>query len=91
MFNVYEKPCKNFLFSENRIVSEERANQLISECLDENRHFLCHKSTINNDHVCCHAFYKKYKNSIWYMAFAERLKMVLFLPLPDTDKNKITF
>jgi len=55
-FQVYKKPCKNCLFTKDRIVSKERKEEIVEECIKENTHFICHKST----KICCSSFHKKY-------------------------------
>lgn len=79
MFLVYNKPCNQCLFSKNKIVSDDRYHEIIKECLAEQRHFLCHKSTIQNKHICCHAFYKKHEKDVWYITLAKKLNMVKFV------------
>ena len=53
-----KKQCNQCLFSENKIVSEERKAQILSECLQNQKFFVCHKSTIEDGNTCCKGFYE---------------------------------
>ena len=66
-FKVKDKPCKNCLFSENRIVSKERAESLIKDTVEEGKFFVCHCSSINNGNVCCTRFYQKYVDDVFIL------------------------
>jgi hypothetical protein len=83
MFNVYNQPCQNCLFSKDRIVSLERAKTIVAECLEAQTHFICHKS--EDGEVCCHRFYKKFKNKIAKLQIFERLNMVVFKKQPSAE------
>lgn len=78
---VYKKPCKNCLYSKNKIVSNERKAQLLKGCKEENTFFVCHVSSIENGNVCCHNFYKKEMQSEVEKANLEIL--VSFVDLPE--------
>lgn len=39
-------PCSECLLSDNKIVSARRASDIIRECVEENKHFFCHKGTV---------------------------------------------
>ena len=43
---ICEKKCDECLFTKNRLVSVERAKELILECLENDQYFICHKSTL---------------------------------------------
>ena len=86
MFNVYDQPCKNCLLSKDRIVSPERAKIIIGECLKAQTHFICHKSSMEGGEVCCHRFYKKFKNRIAKLQIFERLNMITFKKQQSADE-----
>jgi len=90
MFKVYEKPCENCLFTENRIVPPERASEVIKDSIENQTHFICHKSTMgdarNGDQVCCSKFYDEAGSKIQKIRLAKRLGIVDFVKLPDTGK-----
>ena len=39
MKQIFNKPCKNCLFSKDRIVSQERANEIINDCVTNGKFF----------------------------------------------------
>lgn len=55
---VAEAPCKECLFSKNRLVSERRKRQLLKECYETGTYFICHKATLKGRAVICHSFAK---------------------------------
>ncbi len=59
---VQKRCCKQCLFSKNKIVSDERKEQILEDCEKNNKHFMCHKATIKGLNVTCHAFYKQKTN-----------------------------
>lgn len=52
---VFNHSCQNCLLSKDRIVSPERAKEIIGECKKKQKHFICHKS----DDIVCRTFYDK--------------------------------
>lgn len=80
---VYEKRCNQCLFSDNRVVSEHRAELMLKELDGTNTHFICHKSTLdNNGSVCCKGFWDEYKNKMLKLILADKLGLVEFVALP---------
>lgn len=89
---VYKTSCKNCLLSKDRIVSPERAKELIGSCIKENTYFICHKSsTSRNYDVCCHTFFEKFKNKIEHLRWFIENKLVTFVDQPDTDAQLISY
>ena len=62
MKKIYNKPCKNCLFSKDRIVSQERANEIIKDCTDNGKFFICHKASMNGKDTACNRFFHEYMN-----------------------------
>ena len=58
---VCNKQCDECLFSSNRIVSAERAKEIVAECLKKDEYFICHKSSMQGGKVCCRGFFDKHK------------------------------
>lgn len=59
---VYRTRCAECLFSKNRIVSPERADEIIEDCSKTNSFFVCHKATIQGEEdVMC----KGYFDNVW--------------------------
>jgi hypothetical protein len=82
MFKVTEKRCNECLFSQNKIVSDERRRQVLAECEQNDSHFICHKSSMNGSDVCCRGFYDAKSTNM--IRIAQRLDAVEFVPIPDT-------
>ena len=58
MFKVKKECCNQCLFSKDKIVSNKRRQQILSDCRQNDNHFICHKATIDGDDICCNGFYK---------------------------------
>lgn len=89
-FQVYEKRCDQCLFSDNKVVEEQRKSELIAYCNDMKTptHFICHKSTIHdNGNVCCRGFWDKFKDSNPKLIIMEKIGRVEFVPLPIAQEN----
>ena len=85
---VYDKPCANCLFTKNRIVSEERAEEIVNDCLEKDTWFICHKSSIEGGNTCCSSFYKKHQKDIFPLRLAALIGLVEFVETPMGDYNK---
>ena len=83
---VYDKACNECLFSKRRIVDEARAKQLIADALEQDSFFICHKSTIRDEVVCCRAFYEQHRCDTVALRLATLLNGVEFVPLPEAPK-----
>lgn len=62
MKQIFNKPCKNCLFSNDRIVSQERANEIINGCITDGTFFICHKASMNGKDTACNVFFHKHMN-----------------------------
>lgn len=60
MFEVTKERCGECLFSPNKIVSDKRRAQVLRECKREDRHFICHKATLQDREVCCAGFHEAF-------------------------------
>lgn len=77
MMEVKKKCCGQCLFSKNKIVSDERKENLLSDIKREDTHFICHKASIEGkDHVCRGFYDKKTSNMI---RISQRLNMIKFV------------
>ncbi len=57
---VFERKCRNCLFSGARLVSEERKNEILEACRRKKSHFTCHKSKRRgSDSVMCRGYWEK--------------------------------
>ncbi len=81
---VFNKSCQNCLLSKDRIVSPERAKEIIEECKKKQKHFICHKS----DDIVCRTFYDRLGHYSQVIRIAERLNMIQFVEHTDNKKLK---
>jgi hypothetical protein len=86
MMKVYKECCKNCLLSPDRIVSPERAKEIISGCKREQTSFQCHKATMRGEDILCKNFYDQFGHFSQMVRISERLNMVQFVDQPDGDK-----
>ena len=77
MFEVKKKCCNQCLYSKNKIVSDTRKKQLLKGVQREDRHFTCHKATIEGKDVCCRGFYEQSTSNM--IRISQRLNMVKFV------------
>lgn len=85
-FLVAEKRCAQCLYTKNRIVSEDRAAQLIAECKESGSYFVCHKGSLTgNDQLCCNGYYEDAKDTAKVILLARALHVVKFIPVPKTN------
>lgn len=79
---VYERCCRECLFSANKIVSDVRKAEVIASAGDG--HFTCHKASLIGEDVCCRGFYDR------GLSLAARLATILglveFVPLPSAGQ-----
>ena len=73
MFKVKKECCEECLFSENKIVSSKRKADILRGCMQDDTHFICHKS----EDVCCKGFYDRVDSQM--IRIAQRLNMVEFV------------
>lgn len=69
---IFEKRCAECLFSDARIVSEGRKNEIERECLNGGKYFICHKSSLYGDgETMCKGWFDKHipQDSITKLCF----------------------
>ena len=86
MLKVFKTPCENCLFSDDKIVSNTRKKELLSNCQKTQTHFICHKATIKGEDAVCAGFYKNMGYVSQMIRIAERLNCIEFI---EHDKEKI--
>ena len=57
MLKVMQKRCDQCLFSDAKIVSQRRANDILKKCARTDSHFECHKGTMVGDQIVCRGFF----------------------------------
>lgn len=84
MLKVCEKQCDQCLFSKNRIVSGRRMKEILTDCIRNDSHFVCHKGTIENENIVCRGFYDNYSTNL--IRIMGRLNGITFIN-PETISN----
>lgn len=77
MLRVKNKSCEECLFSKNKIVTNARMKQVLKDCEKQDTFFICHKSSINGDNICCRGFYENKTCNL--IRIAHRLNAVEFV------------
>lgn len=87
MFLVASRCCDQCLFGPNKIVSDDRKEEIIRSCLEEDRHFVCHKSSIRDERegMACRGFYEKHPGTGRGIRLAKALRVLGFAD-PDTGE-----
>ena len=79
---VCQKRCTECLFSNAKVVPDERAAEVIQDCLDAGVQFECHKYGIS-----CRGFYDVHGKDVFNIRLAEAMKGVIFVPLEDLESR----
>jgi hypothetical protein len=82
MFKVCAERCYQCLFSKDRIVSEKRMREVLSDCAKRDSHFICHKT----DDACCKGFYDTRTTNL--MRIAQRLGAVEFVNIDQGEAHE---
>ena len=83
---VYSECCKNCLLSNDRIVSLERAKDIIESCKKDQNYFVCHKASMEDKEIVCKKFYDELGGHSQAIRIAERLNIIEFVEQTDTKK-----
>jgi hypothetical protein len=86
MIEVYNKTCQNCLFSKNRNVSKERANEIIKDCQKNKSFFICHKASFEGKKTMCNQFYKRYWIADKINELIKKNGLVKFINQTNNDK-----
>ena len=84
---VARERCSQCLYTENRIVSNARAKQLIRDCAKNDTHFLCHKGTAEGKEVVCAGCYES-RNPGQLVRIMERLDAIDFVDADALGQNR---
>lgn len=81
---ICSRPCSQCLTTPQRIVSGEKAAQIVRDCKAEHGHFFCHKGTLAGRMVHCRGVHDALGGSKAY-AFAE----VFDIPIRELDPETL--
>ena len=59
---VASQPCSECLFSPNRIVSQERKEEIVDQTLAKDHYFTCHKAMLARVDLCCWGLFVSHKD-----------------------------
>lgn len=78
---VRKTKCDQCLFTDNRIVSQKRAGDVVKDCLKRDTYFICHKTQTEDapQDMCCRGFWDQHKNNFNLGRIAQRLQAVRFV------------
>lgn len=76
-FQVKKECCGQCLFGANKIVSDKRKAEILESCETNDRHFICHKASINKEDICCKGFYDTKTSNL--IRIAGKLNVVEFV------------
>lgn len=62
---VAKVQCDQCLFSENRIVSKERMEEIVDQCWKKKKYFICHKGSIANKNIACRGYFDYFMNKLF--------------------------
>lgn len=85
-FEVYSEQCKNCLLSKDRIVSGQRAREIIQGCITSGSYFICHKASLSGKETACRGFYDAFEDRSQIIQVAKRLGVVREVPQPDNTR-----
>jgi len=72
VFRVQGSKCDQCLFSDNKIVNDDRKEEVLRTTLKKDTFFVCHKT----DDVCCKGYWDKYKDKFTVGQIAQRLNLM---------------
>lgn len=79
-FLIASRRCDQCLFGPNKIVSDSRKEDVLRGCEAQDRHFVCHKSSIRDpeEGMVCRGFYEVHRGTGQGLRIAERLGIAAF-------------
>ena len=74
---MQKKRCDECLFSEGKIVGDDRREEVLRNCRELNTYFVCHKASLKDLDVCCRGFFDEGRDA--RSRSANRLGLVEFV------------
>lgn len=81
-----EKRCNECLFSKNKVVSDERRDDVLETCMRRGAHFECHKASKHKLEAVCRGFYDSEEHTTRLIHVARLLKAVRFVKEEDLER-----
>lgn len=87
---VCSRPCDECLFSKNKLVSDQRAGEILEQCEEERTHFICHKGTLAGKNIVCNGFYReKTTPYLELMKATGKIELIDPFDLQADEENKV--
>lgn len=74
------------MLSKDRIINPSTARSIINDCIKNQTHFYCHKSTIQGKEIICNRFYDQFGHHSQLVRIAQRLDCLQFVDQTDNEK-----
>jgi hypothetical protein len=81
---VCARQCDQCLFSKNKLVDEERKQELLFQCEREQTHFVCHKGSTVGQNVVCNGFFRN--KTTPFLDIMKATGKILFVEPSDLQK-----
>lgn len=82
---IYNHACDQCLFTDNKIVPDERAQEVIEQALASDSWFECRKGTLQGQNIVCRGFWNKHKKDSLATRLALMLNMFEFVEISQED------
>lgn len=82
---ICKQSCNQCLFTANKIVSEDRAAEVVEQSLASDTYFECHKGTIAGLKLVCRGFWNKHKKDTLLLRLANLFGHYEFVEIPKED------
>lgn len=82
---VCSKSCNQCLFTKNKIVSDERKQEILEDCERNETHFICHKGSIAGQNVVCNGFFRN--KTTPYLDLVKATDRIVFVDPYTLDKS----
>jgi hypothetical protein len=86
ILRVMNKPCDECLYSNKKIVSDKRRDQLVALCAAEGTHFVCHKASDAGEDVMCRGHWDRTKNDTLRNRLAQALGVVVLVSIEQLER-----
>jgi hypothetical protein len=88
VLRVLSKRCDECLYSENKIVSDERRNDILARCELTEQHFVCHKASDARLDAMCRGHWDATKDATLRNRLAQQLGVVVFVTAAELVERK---
>jgi hypothetical protein len=76
---ICDKLCDQCLYSKNKIVSDKRKEEILTELENTSDYFICHKASVVDKKVMCRGYYEANKHTSLLINLGEDLKLNEFV------------